>query len=113
MSYVPIVLSLLVLAAHFLRGGGLLVTVALLGLLALLAVRRPWVPRLMQAVLGLGALEWIRTLVTLALRRSELGEPYLRMVLILGAVVAVTGVSALLFETRKLRRIYRTPHAAS
>ena len=106
MSFVPIVLSLLVLAAHFLRGGCLPLAVGLLGLLALLAVRRPWAARVMQVVLTLGALEWLRTLVTLAMRRSEQGEPFLRMTLILGAVAAVTLGSALLFETPTLRRLY-------
>lgn len=107
MAFIPIVLSLLILAAHFLRGGALWVAVAALGLLGLLVVRRAWVARLFQVVLALGALEWIRTLVVLALRRSEQGEPFLRMTLILGAVVVVTLVSALLFETQRMRRIYR------
>ncbi len=106
MSFIPIVLSLIVLAAHFLRGGGLVIAVGVLGLLALLAVRRPWVARLMQVVLVLGALEWIRTLVTLTMHRSEQGQPFLRMMLILGLVAAVTLISAWLFETRRMRRIY-------
>ena len=106
MSFLPIVLSLLVLAAHFLRGGCLPFALVLLGLLALLAVRRPWVPRVLQVVLTLGALEWIRTLVTLATERSDRGEPFLRMALILGAVAAVTLISVVLFETSKLRRFY-------
>ena len=108
MSFVPIVLSILILAAHFLRGGGLLVAVCVLGLLAILPLRRRWVARLLQVVLGLGALEWLRTLVVLAMRRSEQGEPFLRMVVILGIVVLVTLASALLFETAKLRRFYGT-----
>lgn len=108
MAFVPIVLSLLVLAAHFLRGGALLIAVAVLGLLGLLVVRRAWAARLVQVILVLGALEWIRTLVVLAIRRSEQGEPFLRMTLILGCVVAVTLVSALLFETERMRRIYRS-----
>lgn len=71
-------------------------------------MRRRWVARLMQVVLGLGALEWLRTLVVLVMRRSEQSEPFLRMVLILGIVALVTLVSALLFETAKLRRFYGT-----
>ena len=106
MAFIPIVLSVLLLAAHFLRGGGLLVPACVLGLLGLLAVRRRWVARFMQVVLVLGAVEWARTLLTLAVRRSEQGEPFLRMVLILGAVTVVTLVSAWLFEMPKLRRIY-------
>ena len=104
----PIVLSLLVLAAHFLRGGSLGIAVLVLGLLGLLFVRRTWVARLLQVVLVLGALEWTRTLVVLAMRRSEQGEPFARMALILGVVVAVTVMSALLFETRRMRRLYRS-----
>lgn len=108
MAFVPIVLSLLVLAAHFLRGGGLWLAVVVLGLLGLLFVRRAWVARVMQVVLALGALEWVRTLVVLAVRRSEQGEPFLRMTLILGGVVALTVISALLFETKRLRLLYRS-----
>ena len=61
---------------------------------------------MMQVVLVLGTLEWIRTLVMLAMWRSQQGEPFLRMVVILGVVAAVTLISALLFETQRLRRIY-------
>jgi len=106
MSFIPIVVSLLVLAAHYLRGGCLPIALGVVGLLVLLVVRRSWVARVIQVVLTLGALEWLRTLVTLAMRRSEQGEPFLRMTLILGAVAAVTLVSALLFETPTLRRFY-------
>ena len=84
-----------------------MIAVAILGLPGLLLIRRAWVARLMQVVLTLGALEWARTLVVLAMRRSEQGEPFLRMTLILGAVVAVTVISALLFETKRMRRLYR------
>ena len=104
----PIVLSLLVLAAHFLRGGSLGIAVLVLGLLGLLFIRQTWVVRLMQVVLVLGALEWTRTLVVLAMRRSEQGQPFLRMTLILGGVVAVTLISALLFETKRMRGVYRS-----
>ncbi len=106
MRFIPIVLSLLVLAAHFLRGGCLPLVIPVLALLGLLAVPKPWVARTAQGVLALGALEWIRTAVTLATGRMDAGEPYIRMVLILGVVVAVTAGSALLFESAPLRRRY-------
>jgi hypothetical protein len=110
-SYIPIVLSILVLAAHFLRGGGPVITLAVLGLLALLPVRRPWAARVVQVALALGALEWVRTLVTLAMWRSQAGEPFARMALILGTVAAVTAGSALLFERPRMRRTYGLPGA--
>ena len=89
LSYIPVVLSLLVLGAHFLRFGHWVGVVASVALVALLAVRRPWVPRLMQVVLVLGAVEWLRTLLDLAQMRAATGEPYARMTIILGAVAAM------------------------
>jgi len=102
----PVVLSLLVMGAHFLRAGQVLPLVAVPVMLVLLAVRKPWAARVVQAGLLLGAVEWIRTLVQLANARAAAGEPATRMVVILGVVVAVTALSALLFQTKTLRRMY-------
>lgn len=106
LQLLPVVLSLLVLAAHFLRAGNLLMVVLLLALLALLAVPRSWAARAVQVALALGTLEWVSTLVRLARARSAAGEPALRMGLILGAVALLTGLSALVFQSARLRRRY-------
>jgi len=106
LMFIPIVLSLIVLGAHFLRTGSMLPTLAMIALAALLLVRRAWVARLIQIVLVLGALEWVRTLVNLASWRSQQGEPAMRMAVILGVVAAITFSSALLFQTPFLRRVY-------
>lgn len=103
----PVVLSLMVLAAHFLRGGHLLAVVLILVLLGLLAVRQRWVPRLVQVALLLGAAEWLRTLAELATERARAGQPAVRLVLILGTVAAVTGLSALAFRSARLRNWYQ------
>ena len=105
--YIPVVLSLVILGAHFMRYGNLAGVFVFLGLIALLFVRRAWVARLMQVVLVLGALEWARTLFELAQVRAALGQPFIRMTLILGVVVAVSFCSALLFQLPALKRIYR------
>lgn len=107
----PIVLSLLLLGAHFLRYGNTLVVVGMVALLGLLFVRQWWVARLMQVVLVLGALEWLRTLILLVQERMVTGAPYLRLSVILGVVIAVTVVAALLFQAKALRAIYRVPPA--
>lgn len=104
--YVPVVLSLLVLAAHFMRYGntpGVVISLALVGLLFL---RKAWVARLVQAALVLGALEWVLTLYRLVQMRAAMGEPAARMALILGAVILVTAGSALLFQAPTLKKIY-------
>lgn len=105
--YVPVVLSLIVLGAHFMRYGNAIGVIGALLLIALLTVRQPWVARTMQVVLIVGALEWVRTLYELAQVRAALGQPFTRMIVILGVVAAVTFCSALLFQTPILKRTYR------
>ena len=104
--YVPIVVSLVVLAAHFLRYGSTIGVAASLLLVGLLFVRQAWVARLVQVALVLGTVEWLRTLYLLAQWRSMQGDGAARMIIILGSVAAVTLCSALLFESKTLRRIY-------
>jgi len=107
LQLLPVVLSLLVLAAHFLRAGNLLLVVMSLGLIGLLFVPRAWAARTVQIALQLGAIEWLWTLSRLASARAQAGEPALRMSLILGGVALVTGLSALLFRTARLRKRFR------
>ena len=108
--YIPVVLSLVVLGAHCMRYGNSIGVTAAVVLIALLFVRQPWVARLMQTVLILGALEWVRTLYVLVQVRAALGEPFIRMIVILGVVAAVTFCSALLFQSQALKKIYRPDH---
>jgi hypothetical protein len=105
--YAPIVLSFLLLGAHFLRYGNMVVLVGLVVLIGLLFVRRWWVARIMQFVLALGALEWLRTLAMLIQERMAYGMPYQRLAIILGVVAAVTVFAAFLFQTKELKAIYR------
>jgi hypothetical protein len=105
--YVPVVLSLVVLGAHFMRYGNSVGVVGSLVLISLLIVHRPWVARLMQVVLILGALEWALTIYELVQVRAAQGEPFTRMAVILGVVAAVTFCSALLFRSPALRKTYR------
>ncbi|RZV38056.1 MAG: hypothetical protein EX272_03620 [Chromatiales bacterium] len=105
--HIPIVLSFVVLGAHFLRYGHEIGVIGSLVLIALLFLRQPWVARLVQVALVLGALEWVRTLIGLMQVRAAMGESTTRMVIILGSVALVTLVSALLFQTRPLKKVYR------
>lgn len=104
--YVPIVLSLVVLGAHFLRYQSYIGVAVSLLLVGLLFIRRAWVARLVQVALVLGAIEWLRTLYMLAQVRAALGQPATRMIIILGVVAAVTFCSALVLQSKPLKRIY-------
>jgi hypothetical protein len=102
----PIALSLLLLGAHLYRHGGAWPSLAVLVLAGLLFVPRPWAARVVQFALLLAAAEWLRTLLVLVLARLQTGESYARLAAILGVVSIVTGASALLFQTRRLRAVY-------
>ena len=106
--YAPVVLSILVLGAHFLRTWSLLLVVATVSLLALLFMRRRWAARIVQIALWLAAVEWIRALVVFSRERIAQGEPYRRLVVILGSVALFTLLSSLVFFTKRFRGIYRS-----
>jgi hypothetical protein len=104
---IPVVLSLLLLAAHFLRSGSLLLVGALVLMVALVPVRRAWAARALQVTLVLGTLEWLRTLFVLVSSRMQAGEPVTRLAAILGGVAAVTALSAWVFRGKRMRVWYR------
>ena len=105
--YIPIVLSLVALGAHFLRFGNELGVIAAIVLIGLLFLQRAWVARLVQVALVLGAIEWLWTMYMLVQIRAAQSAPSTRMVLILGAVALVAFGSALLFQTQRLKRAYK------
>ncbi len=104
--HVPVVLSLLVLGAHFMRYGNMVGLAIVLVLAGLLVLRKPWAARLVQLGLLAGVVEWATTLYLLAQMRAAMGESTTRLVLILGIVIVVTAGSALLFETPTMKQVY-------
>lgn len=100
-------LAALVLAAHFYRAGSLVLALVALALIALLAVRRPWSPRLVVVGLLAGAVEWALTLFRLVEVRQAMGQPWTRLALIIGAVALATTLSTLVFRSARLRRYFR------
>ena len=103
----PVVLSLLLLAAHFSRAGLPALVILTVAFLPLLLVRRPWIARITQLVLVLGAMEWFRATVFYILDRRARGDDWGRLALILGTVIVVTLASGLIFQHPKIRQRYR------
>ena len=103
----PTVLSLLLLAAHFLRSANLAMVSTCLLFLVLLFIKRSWLARTMQVVLILAALEWLFTACIIAQQRQEEGRPWLRAAVIVISVAGLNLVSAMLFQTRRLARRYK------
>jgi hypothetical protein len=103
---IPVILSCILLAAHFSRAGMSTLALMALALPLLLLVRQPWSARLLQMALLVAGFEWLRTIRSIASRRMEAGEPWLRMALILGVVTLFTWGSALVFRSPVMRRIW-------
>lgn len=86
---------------------GQLALVAVMVLLPLaLIIRATWVPWVMQVILLLGAVEWLRTLYVLTQLRIDFGLPWARMAIILGLVALFTALSSLVFRGKELRKRY-------
>jgi 4-amino-4-deoxy-L-arabinose transferase-like glycosyltransferase len=105
--------ALLLLGAHLLHNGASVFAALPVALIALLGVRRRWVGRLVQAVLLVAALEWGLTAAALAQMRAGHGEPYVRLVLILGSVALFTALAALALQSACLRAWFRLDRPAN
>lgn len=101
------VLAYLLAGAHFLRAGDLTLVAAALVLLGLLAARRAWVVHLSRLALFISALVWLHTLVGMAATRYTMDMPFLRLSVILGTVILLTGGAIFVFSHPRLRCYYR------
>ena len=103
----PVIFSFLILSAHFSRAGSPLLTIIFLLLPILLFIKKAWVVRLIQIFLVIGSIEWIRILFVYVNERQAIDEPYIRLVLILGIVAFLTGLSTLVFRNQALKERYK------
>lgn len=97
------VLSLLTLAAHFLRSSNLFFVIVCVVLIGFFWVRAGWARRTLQIALAFGALEWLRVAMDIGEMRQLHGEPWVRMAVILGSVALVAGLAALALESRQMK----------
>ena len=100
-------LALLLLGAHFFRAGLVPVAAVCAALLALLFVRTAWAARAMQGALALGVLAWLRTAWVFASARADVGQPYGRLLVILGSVALLTALAAVALRSNTAREHFR------
>ena len=103
----PVIFSALLMSAHFSYVNMDNLAIVCLILPFLLFIRQQWVARVFQVLLIIGSLVWIERLWSLAQIRQDQGEPWIRLIIILGAVALFTGLSALMFQSRSLKERYR------
>ncbi|MEJ2053063.1 MAG: hypothetical protein P8X42_04000 [Calditrichaceae bacterium] len=83
----PLIFAQLLLAAHIMRSQGLIWAIIVLFLLMTLFIRRGWIIRFWQIIIGLAAIEWIRTTLIITHLRINIDMPYTRMLVIMIAVI--------------------------
>src|SRR5437763_11280049 len=98
-KFIPLAVSSLLIAAHFLRTGNILVTIICLAAPLLLLIRKPAVRMGVQIMLVIAAVEWVRTAFMIAQERAADGAPVTRMFVILGSVALFTLLSAIPLRT--------------
>lgn len=106
LKLLPVILSLLLIGAHFFRSGNIIIVLFAVTTLLLLLICKPWVVRLCQIILVTGGIEWIRTMVVFVKMRQSVGAPWERLALILGGVAIFTICSAFVFRFKSLRQWY-------
>ena len=100
--FIPVILSFVLLGAHFSRNDQIILVILSLGLPLLLAVRKPWVLWVLQLALLLGSIEWVRSTIAYIDVRKSIGEDWQRLAIILFSVATFTLISgALLFFVKQ------------
>jgi len=95
---VLVILSALLIAAHYLREGTYPLVLLSLAFPVLLLVTKNWARWVVEALLILAAIEWVRTLLALISERQAIGQSYTAAAAILGGVAVLTAASAVVLE---------------
>lgn len=104
--YAPAFLSFILMAAHISRNGMDIIALLWLGIPFLLLVYRKWNLWFCIFALLLGTGEWIRSAMGYIAVRSEMGEDWTRLAIILFSVAGFTLLSALVLLISPIRKKY-------
>lgn len=105
------VMSFLLLAAHFMRGGHVVLVAACCLAPFFLFVKRDWARRIVQTLLYAGTVVWLITTMILAQQRLAQGGSWVRLLLILGGVNLLTLIAGLLLGTTAVKKRFATKPA--
>ncbi len=101
------IFSLILLSAHFSRMNFPII----LSIIALLSpflffYKKRFSITIIQIILFLGTLEWIRAAVFYIQQRMDMGAPWLRLAVILGLIIILTAYSAWSLSTEEVKKRY-------
>jgi hypothetical protein len=98
----PILCSI-TLAAHFLREQNAVLVLVSISSILFLFIRNRRIVKALQVFYVLAGLEWIHSMVVLAMQRRTLGSDWMRMALIMSAVAVLTLLSAWIVGHRGIK----------
>ena len=103
---IPVILAALLLGAHFWRAGNLVLAV-MCGLMPLLLfIKQRWSWLTVQLFAYAGVAIWLYTTVTFVQERIYWGQPWLRLVFILGGVALFTAWAGFLLNSPRVKVRY-------
>lgn len=108
-----LILSFLILGAHFLRDDNYVIMILCLLAPLLLFIKRQRILIVIQILLYCGVLVWINTIIQLVSERMDLEQPLIRMAIILSVVSLITGVSGLLLNSKVIKKNIRANYNVS
>lgn len=103
---IPVIIAWLLLAAHYSRADNIVFMILSLLIPFLLLLKKRWALISLQVLTYAGALVWVQTTIQYARQRAIDGEPWLRLAIILGTVAFFTLISALLLNSKKVKKTY-------
>jgi tellurite resistance protein TehA-like permease len=103
----PVILSCLLMSAHFSRANMSGIAFVWLLIPFLLLIKREWVARVFQVLMVIGSLVWLETTFRLIKMRIALSESWVRLAIILFTVALFTLLSTLVFENKKLKERFK------
>lgn len=95
------VLGLIMLAAHFLRFGDMGLTVVIIAMAGLCFTRLGWARIVCSAALFVSSFLWVQSGIDFVQIRMAVGQPWMRLVVIMGSVCAFSLFGAWVLSTEK------------
>lgn len=102
----PVIISFLLLGAHFSRDGQPILGIVAIVFPFLLFIKEVWVRRLFQIALILAALEWLRSLYFYIESYELIGKSWNKVLIIMGSVALFTALSGLVFRLKSVKKKY-------
>jgi hypothetical protein len=101
-----IIFSILLFSAHLLRFYGYVYPVILLAFLLTLLIKKSWVIKMWRMILLIIGIVWIKITAALILLRFEQHKPWLRLLVIMSALILFNFSSIYSTMNKKVRSYY-------